>query len=161
MFALLANLIAFFPVLPYVLALSSDDTGPLSFPNGPFSVSESRIYGANGRRVTYAGVNWPGAEATMVPEGLQYQSVQSIVSKIKSLDMNAVRLTYATEMIDQIYDHMMDVPIRDSFNNALGEENGTVMFGKVLANNPTFASNITHMQASSLAALWPTQCAVV
>lgn len=37
----------------------------------------------------------------MVPEGLQYQSVETIVSKIKSLGMNSIRLTYATELIDQ------------------------------------------------------------
>lgn len=127
-----------------------------SFPNGPWHVQESRIHGADGGRVTYAGVNWPGAEATMVPEGLQYQSIHDIVAKIKSLGMNAVRLTYATEMIDQIYDNgMKDVLVGDSFVRALGQANGTFMFGKVLEKNPTFARNITHIQVSGLASLCP------
>lgn len=31
----------------------------------------------------------------MIPEGLQYQPIAAIVSKIRSLGMNAIRLTYA------------------------------------------------------------------
>lgn len=84
----------------------------------------------------------------MVPEGLQYQSVQEIVSKIRNLGMNAVRLTYATEMIDQMYDNEQDVPIRTAFVRALGQENGTVVFEKVLDKNPTFSRDITRIQAS-------------
>lgn len=86
----------------------------------------------------------------MVPEGLQYQSVRDIVSKIKSLGMNAVRLTYSTEMIDQIYDNggPQDVPIRTAFVRTLGQENGTVVFEKILEKNPTFSKDITRIQAS-------------
>ena len=43
----------------------------------------------NGDRLTMAGVNWPGSADTMVPEGLQYASIPDIVSKIKSIGMNA------------------------------------------------------------------------
>jgi hypothetical protein len=56
----------------------------------------------------------------MVPEGLQYESIQSIVSKIKSLGMNVIRLTYAIEMIDDILDDGGDVSIRTAFQRALG-----------------------------------------
>lgn len=137
---MVAGLIAFLAGVGFVRATA----------NGPFHVLESQIYSADGSYVTYAGVNWPGAEAVMVPEGLQYQAVQDIVHKISSLGMNAVRLTYATEMIDQIYNHgMVDVPISSSFVKALGQENGTTVFGKVLEKNPTFPSDITHIQASS------------
>ncbi|CAN8095961.1 unnamed protein product [Discula destructiva] len=100
-----------------------------SWPNGPFRTNQSSIVGADGARVTYAGVNWSGASETMVPEGLQYQSIETIVGRIKSLGMNAIRLTYATEMIDQIYDHdMIDVPLKTAFTNALGVDNGTQIF---------------------------------
>lgn len=117
------------------------------FPNGPFTTKDSQVYGANGQRVTYAGVSWPGAERTMVPEGLQYQSIQDIVSKIKSLGMNAVRLTYASEMVDQIYDeHLRDVPVHQTFVNRLGHQNGSQVFDKILANNPSFARDITHIE---------------
>lgn len=83
----------------------------------------------------------------MVPEGLQYQSIEDIVSKIKSLGMNSIRLTYATELIDQIYENnMTDVSIEQSFINALGQDNGTEIFNKVTAKNPSFNSNTTRLQ---------------
>lgn len=117
------------------------------WPNGPFSTSGSWILDASNNNVTYAGANWPGAAETMVPEGLQYQSIESIVSKIKSLGMNSIRLTYATEMIDQIYDNnMTDVSIRTSFTNALGAANGTLVFESVVANNPSFGNSTTRLQ---------------
>lgn len=122
-----------------------------SFPNGPFHAVESRLYGADGRRVTYAGVNWPGAEATMVPEGLQHQSMGEIVARIKGLGANAVRLTYATEMVDRIYedgDGMRDGPVAGTFVEVLGEENGTAVWEGVLGRNPAFARDITHIEAS-------------
>lgn len=83
----------------------------------------------------------------MVPEGLQYQSIETIVSKIKSLGMNSIRLTYATELIDQIYENnMTDISIQQSFLNALGQDNGTDIFNKVTAQNPSFNSNTTRLQ---------------
>lgn len=121
------------------------------WPNGPFTTSGSWILDASNNNVTYAGVNWPGAAETMVPEGLQYQSIESIVSRIKSLGMNSIRLTYATELIDQIYDNnMTDVPIRTSFTNALGVTNGTRVFESVVANNPSLGNSTTRLQVRSM-----------
>ncbi|KKY39576.1 putative glycoside hydrolase family 5 protein [Diaporthe ampelina] len=118
-----------------------------SWPNGPFVTEGSSILDASGNRVTYAGVNWPGAAETMVPEGLQYQSIETIVSKIKSVGMNSIRLTYATELIDQIYmNNGADISIQQSFVNALGQDNGTDIFNKVIAKNPSFSSNTTRLQ---------------
>ena len=118
-----------------------------SWPNGPLASSGRWILDASGARVTYAGVNWPGAADTMLPEGLQYQSIASIVSKIKSLGMNAIRLTYAIEMIDQIEDNGgKDIPIRTAFTDALGEENGTSVYEKVVTNNPSFGPATTRLQ---------------
>jgi len=70
------------------------------WPNAPLVTSGRWIHNANGQNVTYAGVNWPGAADVMIPEGLQYSSIASIVAGIKSLGMNAIRLTFAIEMID-------------------------------------------------------------
>lgn len=92
-------------------------------------------------------MQWPGAGETMIPEGLQYQPIESIVAKIKSLGMNSIRLTYATELVDQIYmNNMTDVSISQSFISALGQENGTDIFNKVVANNPSFTPNTTRLQ---------------
>lgn len=117
-----------------------------SWPYGPFYTSGRFIVNTNGKHVTYAGVNWPGAADTMIPEGLQYQSIESIVSKIKSLGMNVIRLTYAIEMIDDILDNGGDISIQTSFQKALGTTNGTKVFSEVLKNNPSFSSTTTRLQ---------------
>ncbi len=120
-----------------------------SWPNGPLVTSGRWITDASGGNITYAGVNWPGASEAMIPEGLQYQSVQTIVSKVKSLGLNSIRLTYAIEMIDQIYDNGgQDIPIQTALTTALGQDNGTAVFNKILANNPSFSSNTTRLQVS-------------
>ena len=118
-----------------------------AFPNFPFYTDGRWIRDSTGAIFTYIGVNWPGAADTMLPEGLQYQSVQTIVGKIKSSGFNSIRLTFAIEMIDQIFENCgKDVPISTAFINALGQENGTKIFGQVLANNPSFNEATTRLQ---------------
>ena len=120
-----------------------------AFPNTPFYTDGRWIKDSTGAMFTYAGINWPGAADTMLPEGLQYQSVSCIVSKIKSSGFNIIRLTYATEMIDQIYENEgSDILISTAFDNALGSENGAAVFNSVLANNPSFNENTTRLQVS-------------
>ncbi|CAI9090097.1 OLC1v1024788C1 [Oldenlandia corymbosa var. corymbosa] len=53
---------------------------------------------ATGQRVKLACVNWPGHQETMLPEGLHKAPLANIVSNIKKLGFNCVRLTYATNM---------------------------------------------------------------
>lgn len=97
--------------------------------------------------MTLVGANWPGAADTMAPEGLQYSSIADIVTKIKSLGMNVIRLTYAIQMIDEYYENgEVDIPFITSFTNALGEENGTAVFNEIIANNPQFDETTTRMQ---------------
>jgi hypothetical protein len=128
-----------------------------SWPNGPFTTSGRYILNASGKNVTYAGANWPGAADVMIPEGLQFQSVASIVSKLKSIGMNAIRLTYAIEMIEQIYENGgEDIPVKTAFTNALGTENGTNVFNEVLEKNPDFSADITRLQVFDAVA---TECA--
>lgn len=117
-----------------------------AWPDGPFSSSGRWIVNTRGEHVTYAGVNWPGAGETMIPEGLQYQSIATIVSKIASLGMNVIRLTYAIEMIDDIFDNGGDVTIADSMAKALGTENGKRVFDHIVENNPQFNSATTRME---------------
>ena len=118
-----------------------------AWPYAPFTTSGRWILDAAGHNVTYAGVNWPGAAETMIPEGLQYSSIESIVSKIKSLGMNVIRLTYAIEMIDDIYAGG-DNTMKTSFINALGTTNGTTIFNEVVKNNPQFSASTTRLQVS-------------
>ena len=102
-----------------------------------------------GQTVNYAGVNWPGAADVMIPEGLQYQSVKTIMSKIKSLGMNVIRLTYAIEMIDDIYGNV-DSSLKTAFIQALGQTNGTKVLKQVLAANPSFTEKTTRLQVRDL-----------
>ncbi|RAL13423.1 cellulase family protein [Aspergillus homomorphus CBS 101889] len=123
--------------------------GPLlanAISSKPLSTSGRWIVDSDGNNVTYAGVNWPGAAEAMLPEGLQYQSIEYIVSKIKSLGMNVIRLTFAIEMIDDIYEKGADVPIKTSLINALGETNGTAVYKKIVSHNPQFNEKTTRLQ---------------
>jgi hypothetical protein len=109
------------------------------------------IQDSQARNVTYAGVNWPGSLDVMIPEGLQYQSAQNIVTKIKSLGMNSIRLTYAIEMIDQIVSRNgTDVPIKEALTSTLGPSNGSAVFSQILQKNPAFNENTTRLQVWSV-----------
>lgn len=117
-----------------------------AWPYGPLVTSGRYIRDSQGNNVTYAGVNWPGAADVMIPEGLQYASISSIVSGIKSLGMNAIRLTFAIEMIDDIYDNGGDKTILAAFQKALGTTNGQKVYNQVIAKNPSFNSSTTRLQ---------------
>lgn len=121
-----------------------------AFPNAPFQTSTQWVHDSTGANFTYVGVNWPGAGEVMIPEGLQYQSIQSIVSKIKSLNMNVVRLTFAIEMIDDIKDKGGDVTLQKAFQKALGSSNGDKVFQNVIKNNPQFSASTTRLQVRCL-----------
>jgi len=101
---------------------------------------------SSGSKVVYAGVNWPGAADTMLPEGLQYNSVAGIASFIKSLDMNVVRLTFAIEMIDDIYSDSPDQTLQATLVKALGQTNGTTILDQILEQNPDFTPEMTRLE---------------
>lgn len=117
--------------------------------NAPFTTSKQWILDSAGKNFTYVGVNWPGAGDVMIPEGLQYASIESIVSKIKSIKMNSVRLTFAIEMIDNIKDNGGDVTIQNAFSKALGTTNGTKVYQQVIKNNPQFNAKTTRLQVNT------------
>jgi aryl-phospho-beta-D-glucosidase BglC (GH1 family) len=116
-----------------------------AFPNTPFSTSNQWVVDSTGANFTYVGVNWPGAGEVMIPEGLQYQSIASIVAKIKSLGMNHVRLTFAIEMVDDIKDRGGDVAVQKAFAKALGS-GGDAVWKQVVKNNPQFGATTTRLQ---------------
>jgi endoglucanase len=99
--------------------------GSSEWPYGPFYTRGRDIVNTRGESVTFAGVNWPSSGETMVPEGLEWASVEDIMSLVQSVGFNFVRLTYAIEMVDQIYERNgSDVPLEVAMINALGYENG-------------------------------------
>ncbi|EKD19006.1 uncharacterized protein L3040_006499 [Drepanopeziza brunnea f. sp. 'multigermtubi'] len=128
-----------------VLALSVTG-GDCAWPDGPLVAEGRWIHDSLGNNVTYAGVNWPGSADVMIPEGLQYKSIEAIVSDIKSLGMNAIRLTFAIEMVDDILDNGGDVKLSAAFDKALGTANGTLVYEQVLKNNPSFSASTTRLQ---------------
>lgn len=117
------------------------------FPDVPFNTDGRWIVDACGQNVTYTGVNWPGAADTGLPEGLQYSSVKDIVSKVKAAGFNVIRLTFAVQIIDEIYENGgNDIPISTAFTQALGAENGTKILQQVLTNNPSLTADSTRVQ---------------
>ncbi|KAI0380497.1 glycoside hydrolase [Hypomontagnella monticulosa] len=134
-------------LLTVASVFASPNTPRATWPNGPFVTSDRWIQDAAGSTVTYVGVNWPGSLDAMIPEGLQYQSIESIVSRVKSVGMNTIRLTYATEMIDQYYDNgEKDITIQKALTDALGQDGGTSVYNKIIANNPSFNAQTTRLQ---------------
>ncbi|KAI1332502.1 glycoside hydrolase family 5 protein [Xylariaceae sp. FL0255] len=117
-----------------------------SWPYGPFSVSGTQMKDSRGETIVYGGANWPGHNEVMIPEGLQYQSIATIVSMMKSVGMNAIRLTYAIQMVDEIYENGKDTTVQQSFITALGQTNGTSAYAKFIAKNPSFNSTTTRLQ---------------
>ena len=112
----------------------------------PLSSCDRWIVDANGNHVPYVGINWPGAADTMLPEGLNKQSIASIVQKVSGTGFNSVRLTFAIEMVDDILDNGGDVTLKDTLTNALGETNGTIVLNSILDYNPQFTANTTRLQ---------------
>ncbi|KAH7029122.1 glycoside hydrolase superfamily [Microdochium trichocladiopsis] len=116
------------------------------WPDGPLTTSGRWITDASGSVVQLAGVNWPAHTAAMIPEGLQYQSVASIVGRIKQAGFNVVRLTYATEMVDQIYAGSQqqpgpDVSLRSAVDAVFGSGDGAALLNDILSHNPSFSAD--------------------
>ncbi|KAL5113839.1 hypothetical protein ACEQ8H_008259 [Pleosporales sp. CAS-2024a] len=131
--------------LSWLICATALPSGLHAFPDTPFQTEGRWVVDSKGANFTYVGANWPGAADVMIPEGLQYQSIKSIVSKLKSLNMNVVRLTFAIEMIDDIKDGGGDVTIQKAFQTALGS-NGDAVYQKVIENNPQFGPSTTRLQ---------------
>ncbi|UJR34725.1 hypothetical protein I4U23_027502 [Adineta vaga] len=64
----------------------------------PFSTSGNAIVDASGAVVKLRCVNWAGSMETLVPEGLQHNSIDAIVTLIQGMNFNCVRLTYSIDL---------------------------------------------------------------
>lgn len=112
----------------------------------PLSTSGSKIVDARGESVIYAGTNWPGHLELMLPEGLQHRSISDIVAKIRDFGLNSVRLTYATQMVDEIYENGHDTSLEDTVVNPLGASDGAKVLRQILFHNPQFTADTTRLQ---------------
>ncbi|BDA69860.1 endoglucanase [Rivularia sp. IAM M-261] len=66
----------------------------------PLSTSGARIIDAKGKTVLLQGVNWFGMETeTHVPHGLWSRGYKEMLSQIKSLGYNTIRLPYSVEAL--------------------------------------------------------------
>lgn len=70
-----------------------DRTGNSSvWPYGPFSTRGRDIVNTRGEIITWAGVNWPLSLETMIPEGLEWVSVEDILDNVASVGFNFIRM---------------------------------------------------------------------
>jgi hypothetical protein len=121
----------------------------------PLSTSGPNLVDPKGNRIVYSGVNWPGHLDAMIPEGLQFRSVAQIVTTIKSLGMNVVRLTYATEMVDEALAGRSDA--KAGFTRALGERNGQAVWRNITQRNG-WHDGITRLQVFRIPTCVSIQC---
>ncbi|KAJ5390925.1 glycoside hydrolase family 5 protein [Penicillium cataractarum] len=118
-----------------------------SWPYGPFSTKGRDIVNSRGDVIQWAGVNWPGHLETMIPEGLEFKSAEDILDDMAGIGFNFIRLTYAVEMIDQIYDRNgKDVPLEEAMIEGLGQVNGTKVTRDIVSRNPQWTSNTTRLE---------------
>ncbi|KAK6210672.1 hypothetical protein LQW54_006021 [Pestalotiopsis sp. IQ-011] len=118
-----------------------------AWPYGPFSTQGRDIINSKGEAVTWAGVNWPMSGETMVPEGLEWASADDILDDVKSVGFNFIRMGYAIEMIDDVYERNgADIPLEVSMILALGYENGTKVTNNIVANNPGWTAQTTRFE---------------
>lgn len=122
---------------------ASNERGALSL---PFSTKGSDIIDSNGNIFHYKGTNWPGHQEIMIPEGLQHAAIADIVAWIPEFGLNSVRMTFAIEMIDDIYSNNTNQTLERSVINALGKENGTLVLEQILENNPQFTNESTRLE---------------
>ncbi|KAH8677741.1 glycoside hydrolase superfamily [Xylariales sp. PMI_506] len=123
------------------------DSGTKSWPYGPFSTRGRDIVNSRGHIITWAGVNWPMNGETMIPEGLEWQSATNILDRVKSVGFNFIRMGYAIEMVDDVYERDGDdVPLELAMILALGRENGTRVTSEIVARNPRWTAQTTRFE---------------
>ncbi|KAI3338544.1 glycoside hydrolase family 5 protein [Ustulina deusta] len=117
------------------------------WPYAPFSTRGRDIVNNRGDVVTWAGVNWPMSGETMIPEGLEWKSAADILDDVASVGFNYIRMGYAIQMIDEIYDRNgHDVPMIDALTAALGSSNGTRVAKDIVSKNPGWTIRTTRFE---------------
>ncbi|KAI5854072.1 glycoside hydrolase family 5 protein [Durotheca rogersii] len=117
------------------------------WPYGPFKTRGRDVVNSRGEVITWAGVNWPMSGETMIPEGLEWKSAEAIVDDIVSVGFNYIRMGYAIQMVDEIYERGgEDVPLEVAMIVALGYENGTRVTDEIVARNPGWTRQTTRFE---------------
>ncbi|KAK4199531.1 glycoside hydrolase family 5 protein [Triangularia verruculosa] len=115
-----------------------------TWPYGPFSTRGRDIINSRNEVITWAGVNWPLSGETMIPEGLEHASADSILDRIASAGFNFIRMPYAIEMIDLFYlNNQTSPPFPQTLLSTLGPDNGTLITTQILTHNPIWTRNTT------------------
>lgn len=126
------------------------DLSYTSWPHGPLSTRGRDIINAQNQTVTWAGVNWPLSGESMIPEGLEYKSVDDILDSLQDIGFNFIRMGYASEMVDQVYDGGgTDVTLHKALRDALGRLRGYDVFQDILSHNQGWNENTTRFEAWS------------
>ncbi|OTA97242.1 glycoside hydrolase family 5 protein [Hypoxylon sp. CO27-5] len=117
------------------------------WPYGPFRTKGRDVVNSLGEVVTWAGVNWPMSGETMIPEGLEWKSAEEILDDVASVGFNYIRMGYAIQMIDEVYDRGgEDVPLEVALIMALGYENGTRVTNEIIEKNPSWTRETTRFE---------------
>lgn len=120
------------------------------WPFGPLSTSGRDIVNSRGERVKWAGVNWPLSLETMLPEGIEWRSVDGILDFMSDAGFNFIRMGYASQMVDDLYEtNGADVTIYDSLSRVLGSENGRRVCNNIIKQNSQWNSRTTRFQVWS------------
>lgn len=83
----------------------------------------------------------------MIPEGLEWKSVDDILDDVASVGFNFIRMGYAIQMIDEIYSRNgTDVSLLTSLTTALGPTNGTRVAQAMLTHNPSWTPATTRFE---------------
>ncbi|KAH9904218.1 glycoside hydrolase [Xylariomycetidae sp. FL2044] len=125
----------------------ADEVRSDGWPYAPFSTRGRDIVNTRNETVVWAGVNWPLSAETMIPEGLEWSSVDDILDLVKSAGFNMLRMGYAIEMVDQIYERNgTDVSLELSLISAMGYENGTRTARAMVSRNPSWTLQTTRFE---------------
>lgn len=120
------------------------------WPHAPFSTMGRNIVDVYNRTTYWAGVNWPLNDGSMLPEGIEWRSVDDILDFVTQVGFNFIRMGYATEMVNDVYERNgSDVSLHESLVDALGEENGTSICRRISEKNSLWNENTTRFQVWS------------
>lgn len=118
-------------IVGLTMLLSCSSVKVAAQPAFPLHTAGQYIVDSNGYRVRLNAFNWYGTESTdYVVAGLQTESLQNIVSEIKSLGFNTVRLPWSNQMYESnpvVGDYAL------AANPSLEGENALTIFDQVIS----------------------------
>ncbi|MEA5570134.1 cellulase family glycosylhydrolase [Calothrix sp. UHCC 0171] len=102
LFLLVVALVVFLGGFLLRLAIANQNDAVFAYQGiqPPLSTSAANIIDAQGNRLLFRGVNWFGMESeTHAPHGLWKRDYKEMLSQIKSLGYNTIRLPYSVEAL--------------------------------------------------------------